>query len=937
MVQAARTPPATRRKRLSSDGNGAAGEAYTSTESLYREQWSWDRVVKGTCNQADCISACTLNLFVKDGIVWREEQNTIYEASGDHLPDFNPRGCQKGIVYSDLMYDATRIKYPLRRVGPRGSGKWERISWEDALTEIADKVLDVAASDGPEAIVYDMGTTNIDFGPGTPAQFRLMDLIGTTSLDEWASVGDLPMGAIQTWGLFNTDGTSDDYCNSDYIMIWLGNPAYTRIPDVHFMLEARYKGAQVVLVAPDYSPTAMHADLWLNLRVATDAALALGMAKVMIDEDLYKPEYVKEQTDLPLLVRDDDGRFLRQCDIVENGSDAIFYIWDEATRAIAEAPGSMGHATASIALGGLRPALEGRYDVPLHDGRAVSVRPLWERLCDQLRDYTPGQVERITGVHADTVRKVARDFARANAASIFASWGACKHYHMDLFQRAIILISALAGHTGKQGGGLRIGAWWNMPLNYDKGQLAFIGQAPADGQRPKVRDIENIMKTMSAKMSSSAPTMAWLYAHDAGYRDVVNNQAFHDPALPHPVADYAKEAFDNNWMPVGPKPRMMLYTSMNPLRRWPAPHIIRENLWESLEMIATWEFRMSSSAMQSDIILPAAGWHEKAGIKFCQSLVPYICVGDEAVEPLYESLSEFDIMARLAQTLQARARQREQGTYTDARGQAHDPTRFYEDWSMNGEFNEGDGTKALDVSISMSQPLSGTRWSEIAEKGAIRVKTPGSYGPITAICSDFEDGQALAPLKWFVENKEPWPTLTGRQQFYLDHPWYLDAGEGLPVHKENPNTGGDYPIEVTGGHTRHSIHAIFRANKTLLNLQRGEPVLYMSDRDALERDIRDHDLVWVHNDVGGYRVHAKPTPAVQPGQAIIYHAWEPYQFAGWNSSQNIVAGAFKPLHMLGGYGHLSFRPIHGQPSHTPRAQKVEIEKVAADAATGGAA
>jgi hypothetical protein len=131
--------------------------------------------------------------------------------------------------------------------------------------------------------------------------------------------------------------------------------------------------------------------------------------------------------------------------------------------------------------------------------------------------------------------------------------------------------------------------------------------------------------------------------------------------------------------------------------------------------------------------------------------------------------------------------------------------------------------KALDVSIRASQPLKDVSWKEISEKGAVRVKNPGSYGPITAICSDMEDGEALAPLKWFIENKEAWPTLTGRQQFYLDHPWYLDAGEGLPVHKENPNGGGDTD-RVTG--TR-GLHAIFRATR-LLNLQRGELVFYMS-------------------------------------------------------------------------------------------------------------
>ena len=522
----------TRSRLVPTATNTADGEPYASAEALYRDQWSWDRVVKGTCNQADCIAACTLNLFVKDGIVWREEQNAIYEASGDHLPDFNPRGCQKGMVYADLMYDATRIKYPMRRVGPRGSGKWERISWDEALTEISDKLLDVIASDGPEAVVYDMGTTNIDFGPGTPAQFRLTSLVGTTSLDEWASVGDLPMGAIQTWGLFNADGTSDDYCNSDYIMIWLGNPAYTRIPDAHFMLESRYRGAQVVIVAPDYNPSAMHTDLWVNLRTATDASFALGMAKVIIDEKLYKDDYVREQTDLPFLVRDDDARFLRQADVVDGGADDIFYVWDAASNSAKEAPGSHGHATASIALGDLQPALEGTYKVTLANGKVVAVRPVWERLQTLLADYTPEKVQAVTGVHPDVVRTVARDYANAKAASIFASWGACKHYHMDLFQRSMILISALAGHTGKQGGGLRIGAWWNMPLNYDKSQLEMIGQAPPPGERPKVRDIEKVMKTMAPKLSSSAPTMAYLYAHDAGYRKVVDNMAFHDPALP---------------------------------------------------------------------------------------------------------------------------------------------------------------------------------------------------------------------------------------------------------------------------------------------------------------------------------------------------------------------------------------------------------------------
>ena len=86
----------------------------------------------------------------------------------------------------------------------------------------------------------------------------------------------MPHGAVQTWGMYNCEGTSDDWFKSDYIIVWVGNPAYTRIPEIHFMHEARYRGAKLVVIAPDYNATAVHADYWINPRVGTDAALALG-------------------------------------------------------------------------------------------------------------------------------------------------------------------------------------------------------------------------------------------------------------------------------------------------------------------------------------------------------------------------------------------------------------------------------------------------------------------------------------------------------------------------------------------------------------------------------------------------------------------------------------------------------------------------------------
>ena len=238
--------------------------AYTGVGDLWREAWSWDSVVHTSHARANCISACSWNVFVKNGIAWREEQNSVYAPVEPGVPDFNPRGCQKGACYTHLMYEPSRVQYPLRRVGERGSKRWKRVSWDEALEEIADAIIDASVNNGTGSVIYDHGTTNIDFGPDTAGEMRLFRLLNATTIDSWAGVGDMPYGALQTWGMYNCEGTSDDWFKSDFIMVWTGNPAYTRIPEVHFMHEARYRGAKLVVIAPDYNASAVHADYWIN-------------------------------------------------------------------------------------------------------------------------------------------------------------------------------------------------------------------------------------------------------------------------------------------------------------------------------------------------------------------------------------------------------------------------------------------------------------------------------------------------------------------------------------------------------------------------------------------------------------------------------------------------------------------------------------------------
>jgi len=155
--------------------------AYRTWEDLYRKKWTWDTVTKGT-HCVDCYpGGCSWNVYAKDGVVWREEQVAHYPVIETGVPDMNPRGCQKGASFSQVMYGAERVKYPLKRAGARGSGKWQRVSWDEALGEIADHVLDVCVEDGPGHIVYDF--SNIDFGPSSAAELRFFSLLGVPTMD----------------------------------------------------------------------------------------------------------------------------------------------------------------------------------------------------------------------------------------------------------------------------------------------------------------------------------------------------------------------------------------------------------------------------------------------------------------------------------------------------------------------------------------------------------------------------------------------------------------------------------------------------------------------------------------------------------------------------------------------------------------------------------
>ncbi|RMF20355.1 MAG: hypothetical protein D6760_11765, partial [Deltaproteobacteria bacterium] len=883
-----------------------------------RQAWTWDRVVRGTHLRANCFSACAWDLYVKDGIVWREEQTDAYRRPDSPLPDYGPRGCQKGACYSSLMTAPDRLLYPMARVGERGSGRWKRISWDEALGRLADAIIDANEEGGPDTVVYDNGTSNVDIGPGSAGEMRLFTMLGATMLDGFGGTGDLAMGAVQTWGTSFVDGSSDDWTRADALVFWHCNPIQTRIPDAHFATEARYGGTTLVTVSPDYSPSAIHASLWVNPRPGTDAALALSVAREIVERGAIDERYVREQTDLAFLVKD-DGRFLRESELERGGSDDVFYFFDEKEGRVVKAPGTRGRWSDSIDLGGARPALSGSYEVKTRAG-LVRVRPAMELLRERLAQYTAESVTKVTGVGVATQRRLAQVFIEAERAIIYASWGSNKSYHADLLQRSLILISALRGHHGRTGAGVRFAAWYPF-----EGANALIPGASGTWlQRMLLRVVTPPPRMIEDGMAAATEQLGWtpshlfLYVH-GGLAGAQDRDAL-DAALARPAREYFAEAIERGWVRPRPAadrpPRVLVTSGVNPLRRWPLPQVVERVLWPKLHMIATVDFRMSASGAKSDLLLPAAGYYEKPGIKYALSLLPYVVVGEQAVAPLGESRSEWWIMTKLAEHIERRAR---------ARGVSGDLSSLHRRFTDGGRYGAGDDTKVIDDILRGSDITKGIGWDEARKAGAVRIRSSGRWGTTSGIGSSLEEGGTLSPSRVHVEAKRAWPTLTGRQQFYIDHPWFLEADEALPRYKPLPAAGGSGPILLTGGHNRWSIHAIWRAHPDLLRLQRGEPVMWMAPEDARRRRLADGDHVRVHNERGAFRVQVKVAPAMAPGVAIVYHAWEPYQFAGWRGNMEVVSSPYKPLHLVRDYGHLRNRVFMNGPIHVPRGVPVEIE------------
>ncbi len=916
-----------------------------SWADAYRQELSWDEVKWGT-HCVDCYpGGCPMRVYVRDGEIVREEQAGTFQTIEEGVPDFNPMGCQKGVAWSRTIYGKERLLHPLRRADKRGEGKWEEISWDEALTDVADSLLDAIEESGPESIIRLTGAESGN--PVSNGFGRVMGMLGSLSTDVNAEINDFSPGLYLTFGKFNICSSLDDEFHAELVLFFQANHMYTVIATSHYTAEARYQGTEIVLFAPDCSPSHIHTDYYYPVRMGSDAAWALGASQVIIEEGLYNERFVKEQTDLPLLVRLDTGRFLRASDLEDGGADDEFYAWDGAAGGLAAA------SKTTLRWGKVEPTLGGRHRIRLKDGSRVSVAPAFELLRRHLnRHYTPEKASKVCGVNPDQIRSLGRKVA-SKRTLVWAGGTSLKYYHGDLMVRSVTLMLGLTGNWGRKGTGITC---WSIGFFDGPGITGQKGRPGRRAARALLRQREEIVAQLRAlddtwteemvgiEMASRFASMgaiqmippAFFWYYHCGYRERWNNSEWADPAMKRPFDEYFREALDKGWwqgvVRPGPEtpPRVLFQAGGNTLRRvrGGGTQLLR-NLWPKLEKIVTLDWRMSTTARWSDIVLPVANEYETPAFHLCTPHMLTLIHSEQAAKPPGEAKTEWEVGLLLAKKLEQRAKKRGLKQFTDAQGNIVGVGDLYDTLTMDGAITTEEQRAAemvRDGTLTDSLP-DDMSLAKLKKQGYQRFTGLGLSVLDLNQAGDIKPDETFAHSTWHTQKKLPYPTLTRRAQFYIDHPWFLEGGEAFPRHKENPKMGGDFPLAITSGHNRWSIHSINIANRMMLQTHRGRPHLVMSPLDAAERGIADEEEVRVYNDVGDFLVPVKLSPSVRPGQVICYNGWDPYQFREWRGPMDLEPGMVKWLHLAGGEGHLRYWPLQWQPTPMDRAVRVEVEKI----------
>jgi anaerobic selenocysteine-containing dehydrogenase len=403
---------------------GGAGLAFSETDEATAApaDLSKAQVFTSSCTM-ECLHH-NLKGYVVDGKLVKVETNHPADAT---------KACLRGISRTQWVNHPNRIKKPMLRTGEKGEGKWKEISWDEALDLIVAKIKETQKELGNQGIAYKTGSGNFGSLTNSVAGAFFNFLGGCTSF-----VGSLCCQVVTTTmpPMLGTryEDMRDTIQDSKYLLVWGTNPAVTMQSFFYKYEEAMSKGARMVTIDPRLSETAAKSDEWVSILPGTDAALGLGMLKIIIEEKLYDREFLLKHTSVPFLVDKKTGDQVK-----EAGQDNAYLVYDELTKSIVD------HNKE-----GISPALS-----VAGTDFANQYTTVFDLIYQEAKEWTPEKVQEETDVPAGTVIRLAHDYATAKPAMIVPNMGGFQRTEYGSYAvGAQFYLAAFTGNFGKAGGGV---------------------------------------------------------------------------------------------------------------------------------------------------------------------------------------------------------------------------------------------------------------------------------------------------------------------------------------------------------------------------------------------------------------------------------------------------------------------------------------------------
>jgi anaerobic dimethyl sulfoxide reductase subunit A len=503
--------------------------------------------VSGTNN---CGGRCLLYATVQDGAVLRLD-------GGRQKPEVSPEAqfpCVRGGGYRQTYLNSARLRYPMRRVGMRGEGRFERLAWDEALDELARRIKDIKVRYGPASRYINYATGNAGVLRGDTLARHLLALDGGY-LDFYNTYSSA-CAEIATPYVYGTDvtgSTSDTLTDAKLILLWGHNPVETVFGSATRgdLMRAKTKGARIVAVDPRYSASAqMYADRWIGLRPTTDGALIDAMAFVILSEGLQNQTFMDEYC-----LGFDAGHMPAGFDDAENYVDYCL----------------------------------GRTD-------GVPKTPRWAAA--------------ITGVPADVIAGLAREYALSKPAALLPGYGYQRHGNGEQAVRSLAMLACLTGNVGVRGGGA--------------GGLGAVRQ----NRKPKDRIETN-------PLGLSIPSFLWTDAVARGAEMTFEDGIRGDDRLPSPIKMIFNLAGNT------------LLNQHSDIRA--TADILRNTAL--CEYIVCSDVFMTPSAKFADLLLPGTSLFETRNILKPWEQGNYLLYNDGLIPPLFEARFEYDWLSDLSERL----------------------------------------------------------------------------------------------------------------------------------------------------------------------------------------------------------------------------------------------------------------------------------------------